>query len=93
MIQYSKQVHCSWWIGYLNLSGTDRKKKGRGTPEAEPMYKKCYFVYSSKKKKKIKSLLDAALFKLDYSEQFYPNQSFARFWNPGVKTQRLIPKD
>jgi hypothetical protein len=34
-----------------------------------------------------------ALFKLDYSEQFYPNQSFARFWNPGVKTQRLIPKD
>jgi hypothetical protein len=34
-----------------------------------------------------------ALFKLDYSEQFYPNQSFAKFWNPEVKTQRLIPKD
>jgi hypothetical protein len=34
-----------------------------------------------------------ALFKLDYFEQFYPNQSFARLWNPGVKTQRLIPKD
>jgi hypothetical protein len=33
------------------------------------------------------------LFKLDYSEQFYPNQSFARFENPGVMAQRLISKD
>jgi hypothetical protein len=33
------------------------------------------------------------LFKLDYSEQFYPNQSFARFETPGVMAQRLISKD
>jgi hypothetical protein len=33
------------------------------------------------------------LFKLDYLEQFYPNQSFARFENPGVTAQRLISKD
>jgi hypothetical protein len=32
------------------------------------------------------------LFKLDYLEQFYPNQSFARL-NPGVMAQRLISKD
>jgi hypothetical protein len=34
----------------------------------------------------------SSLFKLDYSEQLFPNQSFARFENPGVKTQRLIPR-
>jgi hypothetical protein len=33
-----------------------------------------------------------ALFKLDYSEQFFLNQSSAKF-PLGVKTQRLIPKD
>jgi hypothetical protein len=50
---------------------------------------------SQQKKKKKNLTLDfySTLFKLDYLEKLFPNQSPARFENPGVKAQRLISKD